>query len=103
MSEQQAYPELIRRCKEANLLRSCADVLGWDEQTYMPPAGSGLRAEQMALLARLTHELATDPVIGELLTTLESSPLAKNGDSLEAANVREIRRGYDRAVKMPKA
>jgi carboxypeptidase Taq len=69
----------------------------------MPPAGSGLRAEQMALLARLTHEMATDPVIGELLTALEASPLAKNGDSLEAANVREIRRSYDRAVKMPKA
>src|SRR5262245_13143464 len=95
------YAELVARCKEANLLRSCADVLGWDEQTYMPPAGSELRGEQMALLARLTHEMATSPVIGELLDKLEASDLAM-GDTVEAANVREVRRGYDRAVKVPK-
>jgi carboxypeptidase Taq len=97
-----SYAELIRRSKEASLLRSCADVLGWDEQTYMPPAGSALRGEQMALLARMTHEMATAPVIGELLGWLEGSDLLRDPDNIEAANVREIRRGYDRAVKVPK-
>ncbi len=98
-----AYAELIRRAKEASLLHSCADVLGWDEQTYMPPAGSPLRGEQMALLARLTHEMATSPVIGELLGQLETSDLVRGSDSVEPANIREIRRGFDRAVKVPKA
>jgi len=98
-----AYAELIRRVKEASLLRSCADVLGWDEQTYMPLAGSALRGEQMALLARMTHEMATSPIIGDLLAQLESSEVVRTADSVEAANIREIRRGYDRAVKMPKA
>jgi carboxypeptidase Taq len=99
----QAYDELIRRCKEATVLRSCADVLNWDERTYMPPAGSGHRAEQMALLARLGHEMATAPRIGELLAEVERSPLVRDPESLEAANVREVRRGYDRAVKLPEA
>jgi carboxypeptidase Taq len=98
-----AYAELIRRNKEASLLRSCAEVLGWDEQTYMPLAGSPLRGEQMALLARMAHELATSPVIGDLLSQLETSDLVKEGDTVEAANVREIRRSYNRAVKVPKA
>ena len=73
MNAQQAYDELIRRCKEASVLHSCADVLGWDERTYMPPRGSAHRAEQMALLARLCHEMATAPILGELLAEVERS------------------------------
>ncbi len=96
-----AYTELIRRTRETSLLGSCASLLGWDERTYMPQKGSAHRAEQMALLARLTHEMHTAPEVGELLTEVESSPLVSQ-DADRAANVREIRRSYDRAVKLPK-
>jgi carboxypeptidase Taq len=92
-----AYDDLIRRWKETAVLGSCASVLGWDERTYMPRNGSAHRAEQLALLARLCHEQATNPKIGELLKSTESSKL----DDGQAANVREIRRAYDRAVKLP--
>src|SRR5437588_7763487 len=99
---EQGYAELIDRVKEYSLLGSCASVLGWDERTYMPHQGSAHRAEQMALLARLTHEMLTAPVIGQLLDEVERLPQGRDTDSPEAANVREIRRGYDRAVKLPK-
>jgi carboxypeptidase Taq len=98
----QAYEELVRRTKDYSLLGSCAGVLGWDERTYMPPQGAANRAEQMALLARLGHEMLTDPRIGELLSSVESSPLVGDADSVAAVNVREVRRSYDRAVKLPK-
>jgi carboxypeptidase Taq len=94
---EEAYAELIRRVKDYNLLASCGAVLGWDERTYMPHEGSAHRAEQMALVARLTHEMATAPRVGELLAAVEGGPL----DEDAAANVREIRRAYDRAVKLP--
>jgi carboxypeptidase Taq len=93
----QAYADLIHRVKDYNLLSSCGAVLGWDERTYMPHEGSAHRAEQMALMARLTHEMATAPQIGELLAEVEGGTL----DEDAAANVREIRRSYDRAVKLP--
>src|SRR2546426_8030661 len=94
----QSYAELIRRVKEQRLLGSCASVLGWDERTYMPRQGSAHRAEQMALLARLTHEMLTAPEIGAALSELErDSP-----DADAAVNLREIRRSYNRAVKLPK-
>ncbi len=93
-----AYAELIQRVREQRLLSSCGDVLGWDERTYMPHNGSGHRADQIALLARLSHEMLTAPRIGELLNQVEAGA----PDSMEAANVREIRRAYDRAVKLPK-
>jgi carboxypeptidase Taq len=102
MSQEQAYAELLRRIKEHALLASCASVLGWDERTYMPRQGSAHRAEQMALLARLTHEMLTAPEIGQLLSEVEGSSLVKDPESAAAVNVREIRRSYDRAVKLPK-
>jgi carboxypeptidase Taq len=101
MEPTKAYSELLRRVRESALLESCAGLLGWDERTYMPHRGSAHRAEQMALLARLTHEMFTAPRIGELLAEVESSPLVREGDGAAAANVREIRRQYDRAVKLP--
>src|SRR5207245_4449291 len=57
---------------------------------------------QMALLARMTHEMLTDPRIGDGLGQVESSDLPRQPDTAPAVNVREIRRTYDRAVKLPK-
>jgi carboxypeptidase Taq len=102
MQPDRAYSDLLPLIKECSLLTSCASVLGWDERTYMPPGGSAHRAEQMALLARMSHEMLTAPRIGELLAEAEQSPLAKDSASDVAANVRNIRRIYDRAVKLPK-
>src|SRR5256885_471476 len=90
MTTEQAYSELIQLVREASVLASCGSVLGWDESTYMPRNGSGYRGEQMALLARLGHEMITAPRMGELLAALEGAKL----DEGQAANVREIRRGY---------
>jgi carboxypeptidase Taq len=102
MDKDSAYAQLIRRIKDHALLGSCSSVLGWDERTYMPHQGSSHRAEQMALLARMGHEMLTDPKIGELLNDIESSPPKWALEDLRAVNVREIRRSYDRAVKIPK-
>jgi carboxypeptidase Taq len=102
MSPQTAYEELLRRVREAAVLGSCAGLLGWDERTYMPRAGAAHRGEQMALLARLGHEMVADPRIGELLTAVEASDLVRDPESDAAVNAREIRRGYNRATKLPK-
>jgi carboxypeptidase Taq len=103
MDPTQAYTELIRRTWEARVLGSCAELLGWDERTYMPSQGSAHRSEQMALLARLGHEWLTAPRVGELLAAVEGSDLVRDADGPVAVNVREIRRAHDRAVKVPQA
>jgi carboxypeptidase Taq len=102
MNHDHAYAELIRRAREWSLLGSCANVLGWDERTYMPHQGSAHRAEQMALLARMGHEMLTTPAVGELLAAVEGSPLVRDESTDAAVNVRELRRIYNRAVKVPK-
>jgi len=91
------YDELTTRVREAAVLGSCAGLLGWDERTFLPPAGAEHRAAQLSLLARLVHEQSTAPRIGELLGQVEAGPL----DGEQTCVVREVRRGYDRAVKVP--
>jgi len=98
-----AYAELLCRSKELGVLNSCAGVLGWDQQTYMPVKGAGLRGEQMAFLAALAHQKLTDSRIGDLLEVVEDSDLVTAPDSEAAANVREWRRAFDRATKIPQA
>ncbi len=99
---QAAYEELVRRARELGVLASCSALLGWDEQTYMPPGGAAHRGEQLAHLAGLHHERATDPYIGEWLAIVEGSDLAADPDSPPAVNVRELRRDYDRRVRLPR-
>jgi carboxypeptidase Taq len=97
-----AYATLIGRFKEYSLLGSCASLLGWDERTYMPRQGATLRGDQMALVARLMHELLASPEMGHLLSTVEASDLVRDAESVAAVNVREVRRLHNRAVKVPK-
>jgi carboxypeptidase Taq len=66
----------------------------------MPRGGAAHRADQLALIAGLSHEWSVDPKVNDLLATCEDSDLAK-GDTIEAANIREIRHLYDRATKLP--
>ncbi|MGC8643088.1 MAG: carboxypeptidase M32, partial [Isosphaeraceae bacterium] len=98
-----AYNELIQKIRQLGLLASCSAVLSWDEQTYMPPGGALHRAEQMALLAGLHHERATDPRIGELLEVLAGSSLTDDPESVQAVNIRESTRSYKRQTLLPRS
>ena len=102
MRPEAAYDELIRRSREETLLASCAELLAWDEETYLPRAGVGHRANQLALLAGLLHERAADPRVGDLLAAVEGSSLLTDPDSDAAVNVREFRRVYDRSIRLPR-
>lgn len=100
MSIETVYHELLRRVREEALLGSCAELLGWDEETYMPRGGGPHRGDQMALLAGLCHERATDPRLGELLDQLDGSAPARDPDV--AVNLREIRRTWQRHARLPR-
>lgn len=102
-TSQQAYDELIRRMKEIDLLGNCAGLLGWDQRTLMPAKASPYRAEQLTLLSGMVHQKFTDPEIGGMLGEVEGSSLVADAVSAPAVNVREWRRSYDRATRLPQA
>ena len=102
INPEQAYDELVSLSREETLLASCADLLEWDEEVFMPSGGVEHRAEQLALLAGLSHDRATNPRYDELLSILESSTLVSDPESPIAVNVRELRRGFDKERKIPR-
>ncbi len=99
---QEQYFELMELVRKQALLTSVGSVLGWDEQVNLPAGGAEHRGEQLALISGMTHDLATDPRIGELLSELESVSDLGEETSPEFVNVREARRHFDRDAKMPK-
>jgi carboxypeptidase Taq len=101
MNSYDAYSELLRRTRELSYLASTSSLLGWDEQTFMPEGGAVHRSAQMGLLAGLHHERATDPKFGELLHVVESSDLVTEPTSPAAVNARELRRTYNRRIRLP--
>ena len=95
-----AYAELLRLAREAAVLQSATSLVSWDQETQMPPRGAPLRAEQMAILSALVHERRTSPRFGELLAECEVDP-ALADDPLATANLRELRRDYERFTRLP--
>src|SRR5919107_4059122 len=78
-------------------LRSAASVLAWDRQTYMPEGGVRGRAEQLASLARVAHEMLVSPETSRLLERAgEREP-----GSDDAALLRLARRQHDREIRLP--
>jgi carboxypeptidase Taq len=94
-----AYQQLLKRAREIALLSSAAGTLTWDQETYMPPKALNYRAGQLAWLSGQAHRRFTTKKIGQLIADCEQSGLTPESD--EAANVREWRRLYDRATKVP--
>lgn len=97
-----AYTELLGLLREAATLGSAAAVLGWDQETMMPQKGAALRGEQMAALSGLVHERRTSARVGELLAACEADR-SLAADAEASANLRALRRDYDRATKLPNA
>lgn len=96
------YDELIRRAREASLLHGTIAILGWDQEVMMPKGGVEYRAQQLEQLARMHHEMATDPRIGELLAMCEEdADVMGDPISASAVNVRELRHTYDRNTRLP--
>jgi carboxypeptidase Taq len=103
MDAEAAYAELIRRTREQSVLATCADLLTWDEETFMPRSGVAHRSDQLAWLTTELHTRATHPRIAELLEVIEGSDLVRDPASASAVNVREIRRDFDRDMRIPLA
>jgi carboxypeptidase Taq len=72
-------------------------ALSWDRQTYMPEGGIVLRAEQLATLSRLSHEMLVSEETGGLLASVEEPAPG----SVDSALVRLARRDYERATRLP--
>jgi carboxypeptidase Taq len=96
-----ALQQLQRRLEPIVDIERISRVLNWDQQTMMPPAGSNHRADHLATLRRLSHELLTDKEVGRLLEELSPVEESLPYESDDAALIRVTRRHYEKAVRVP--
>lgn len=101
--QQKLLKELYEYNREATVLSSCGAVLNWDERTYMPRGGAENRANMISLISGMVHEKQTSPRIGEIINELLIGGIDAEEDSVDAANVRELKRDYELSIKIPKS
>ena len=99
MSTTQAkYQEYLDLTQKAADLNNASAVLGWDQETYMPPKSAGFRARQLSTLASLAHETVTSEHYGNLLQDLLS---ANDLNSDELRNIQLSFEDFDKNRKLP--
>ena len=99
MSNAEQFNEFLKQVAVIHDVGKAASLLSWDQDTYMPGGGSEGRGHQLAALSSIRHGLVTGQKMSDLLSALEASGM--DGASAEWAMVREARRAYDRATKLP--
>jgi carboxypeptidase Taq len=93
-----AYGELEHRFRRWSALRDAAGMLHWDMSAMMPEGGHTARAEQLAALGVVSHQLLTDAATGDLLAAAGE---ASGGlDDWQRANLGEMRRIYVHATAL---
>jgi carboxypeptidase Taq len=94
-----AYRDLESRFAQLARLQDIAAMLQWDSAAMMPPGGAEARAEQLAMIKVMAHEMLTDPRTGDLIAGAEAEKSTL--DDWQQANLAEIRRGHLRATAVP--
>ncbi len=92
------YTAFIDKLRDINVANSVAALLEWDQDTYMPPRGAETRAAQLALMTGVAHERLVDD---DFRAALEAVEQERDEAPIVATNVREARRVFDRAAKLP--
>lgn len=95
------YDRLCAHAREIALLATTRELLEWDEQAKLPPAGGDYRAEQVSYLARLIHAKQTDPQMGQWLDELSGSPLAEDRHSDTGAVIANLKRDFEKQTRLP--
>src|SRR6187402_233843 len=90
MSSNSAFQKLDALGKKLEALDHAQSMLFVDEAVNMPSGGGEKRAEAMAMLAGMQHEMATAPEIADWI----GEALDEDLDAMQKAAVREFQRVY---------
>jgi len=93
-----SWSTIFARLKELSTLEKILALLSWDQETYMPPAGSRARSEEISLLVKLWHERMCDPFWDEVFASLPSREDLSD-DQRRILTI--FKRDRDKEVKIP--
>jgi carboxypeptidase Taq len=82
-------------------LGEAQSLLGWDQQTNMPPEGARARANQLATLSKVIHTMSTSDEMGELIERAGEDVKDLPEDHDDRKLVEVSRRDYEQATRLP--
>ena len=92
-----SYNQLKQIFHEAALSSDIAGILHWDMSTMMPKNSRENRAEQLAYLSKVRHQLISSNKVGELIHKAKDESL----NNENRANLREMEREYIMSSSLP--
>ena len=95
---QSPYHALEARFARLGTLQEAQAVLHWDAATLMPTGGATARAEQLATLKVVCHEVLTDAALPDLFAGAQTQ---NDLDPWQHANLAEMRRRWAHATAVP--
>lgn len=98
---QEKLKQLKSILAEISDLNSAAALLGWDQQTYMPPGGVFARGNQIGTLSSLAHSKFISQEVGVLLEDLKPYAESLDPDSDDFCLIEVSSRDYDKQKKVP--
>jgi carboxypeptidase Taq len=93
--------QLKDRMAQLSDLHHVSSLAHWDQQTMMPLRGGAGRAESLATLERISHELFVDDETGRLLEGAAAEVSGAEPSSDDACLVRLVRRRWEKARRVP--
>lgn len=94
-----AYDELRQRHQRMHRLSHLQSIASWDQSAMMPPKGNEARSLALAEIGGLLHQMATEPLLKDLLARAEQEPL----DEVQRADLREMKRAWRAANALPQS
>ena len=96
-----AYKELLSKIEDISVFVTAEGIIHWDMETMMPPGAVEQRSMQLSLLTRIHHQMSTDPKIGTLLASIQSSPEFESMGQAEKRNIYLINKSYLEQISLP--
>lgn len=92
-----AYQSLVNQFARLNKLSHASTFLSWDQQVMMPPGGAEGRAQALAELHQIRHELLTADHLRDWFENAPGEELSPD----KRANLREMHRTWQQATCLP--
>ncbi|KUK93146.1 MAG: Carboxypeptidase Taq, partial [Anaerolineaceae bacterium 46_22] len=93
--------QLIEIAAEIEDLSHISALLGWDQQTNMPPDGAEERGLQLAAVGRIIHEKLTSLDGDKFFADLKDEVGDLNAETDQARAVKVAKREYEKQTKVP--
>ena len=91
-----SYKKFEKKYKKIADINYSIAVLNWDQETYMPKKGAEKRAQQIATLSGIAHEMGTSKKLGKLLKKLKK---AQKMSKIEQKNIKLALKDFKTAQK----